>query len=98
VRPGRGEAVGPHAERSGTRSHRGIVTKAHLLGKALRIVLSSFVGLVAACNSDDVKIADVPRKDIPKEAHNKPIPPNAFKYMRSSGPRTKHVANLSATK
>ena len=33
------------------------------------------------CNQDDVKLIDVPRKDIPKEMYNKPIPPEAFKTL-----------------
>jgi hypothetical protein len=37
--------------------------------------------LVAGCSQDDAKLIDVPRKDIPKEMYNKPIPPEAFKTM-----------------
>jgi hypothetical protein len=47
---------------------------------------SSLIALLAAlsagCNRDEVKMVDVPRKDIPKEVLNKPIPPEAFKTMR----------------
>jgi hypothetical protein len=39
------------------------------------------LGFGTACNQDDVKIIDVPRKDIPKDMYNKPIPPEAFKTM-----------------
>lgn len=35
----------------------------------------------AACNKDEVKMIDVPRKDIPRDMYNKPIPPEAFKTM-----------------
>ena len=38
----------------------------------------------AACNQDEVKVIDVPRKDIPKDMYNKPIPPEAFKTMPPS--------------
>ena len=38
--------------------------------------------LAAGCSRDDVKMVDVPRKDIPPEILNKPIPPEAFKTMR----------------
>ena len=46
---------------------------------------SSLIALLAAlsagCNQDDVKVIDVPRKDIPKDMYNKPIPADAFKTM-----------------
>jgi hypothetical protein len=37
--------------------------------------------ICAACHQDEAKLIDVPRKDIPKEILNKPIPPEAFKTM-----------------
>jgi hypothetical protein len=37
--------------------------------------------LGGGCHQDDVKMIDVPPKDIPKEMYNKPIPPEAFKTM-----------------
>ncbi len=57
------------------------VKKAILLARG-----SSLVALLAAvcsgCDHDDVKVIDVPRKDIPKEMYDKPIPPEAFKTIR----------------
>jgi hypothetical protein len=38
-------------------------------------------GVCAGCRQDEVKVIDVPRKDIPQEILNKPIPPEAFKNM-----------------
>ena len=45
-------------------------------------VLTLVAVLSVGCNGDDGKRIDVPRKDIPKEILNKPIPPEAFKTMR----------------
>jgi hypothetical protein len=46
---------------------------------------SSLIALLATlstgCYQDEVKMVDVPRKDIAKEILNKPIPPEAFKTM-----------------
>ena len=55
--------------------------------RAILFAGSSFlIALLAAlncgCNQDEVKMVDVPRKDIPPEILNKPIPPEAFKTMR----------------
>ena len=49
-----------------------------LLPQILGILIGT---LLSGCDSTDVKIVDVPRKDIPKEMYNKPIPPEAFKAM-----------------
>jgi hypothetical protein len=46
------------------------------------ILIALLAALNAGCNQDDVKMIDVPRKDIPKEILNKPIPPEAFETMR----------------
>ncbi len=55
--------------------------------KAILFAGSSFLitllaALCCGCNRDEVKMVDVPRKDIPPEILNKPIPPEAFKTMR----------------
>jgi hypothetical protein len=56
------------------------VKKANVLagGSSLIALLAA---LSAGCTHDDVKMIDVPRKDIPKEILNRPIPPEAFKTM-----------------
>ncbi len=43
-----------------------------------------FIALGGGCYQDDVKMVDVPAKDIPKEMYNKPIPAEAFKTMPPS--------------
>ena len=55
--------------------------KANVLGHGSSLI-ALFAALTAGCNHDDVKVLDAPRKDIPKEMYNKPIPPEAFKTMR----------------
>ena len=53
---------------------------------------------VAGCNGDDVEVARVPPKDIPKEAYNRPIPRDVSKYMSGSMPGKKSQAKFSVTK
>lgn len=45
-------------------------------------LISLLAALGAGCSQDDVKMIDVPRKDIPQEILNRPIPPEAFKTLR----------------
>ena len=45
-------------------------------------LIALLAALSCACNRDEIKMVDVPRKDIPPEILNKPIPPEAFKTMR----------------
>jgi hypothetical protein len=49
--------------------------------KLAQFFLIPFVLLLAGCSSSEVKMVDVPRKDIPPDMYNKPIPPEAFKHM-----------------
>jgi hypothetical protein len=51
-----------------------------LIDRLLLITLLAALG--SGCSRDDIKMIDVPRKDIPTEILNKPIPPEAFKTMR----------------
>jgi hypothetical protein len=57
------------------------VKKANVLAGGFSLI-SLFAAVSAGCDQDEVKMVDVPRKDIPKEILNKPIPPEAFKTMR----------------
>jgi hypothetical protein len=59
------------------------VRKADLLG-ARSYLFPLLAALGAGCSSSEVKLVDVPRKDIPKEVLDKPIPPEAFKNMPKS--------------
>jgi hypothetical protein len=57
------------------------VKKANVLASGWSLI-ALLAALSAGCYQDEVKMVDVPRKDIPKEILNKPIPPEAFKTMR----------------
>jgi hypothetical protein len=57
------------------------VKKANVLAGSFSLI-ALLAALSAGCNQDDVKLVSVPRKDIPKEILNRPIPPEAFKTMR----------------
>ncbi len=45
-------------------------------------VVALLAAMGAGCSQDEVKMIDVPRKDIPPEVLNAPIPPEAFKTVR----------------